>query len=104
MLLTVPTAVLLLLHVPPLTPSVSAAVVSAHRLNGPTIAPGDGSTVTVAVLLQPPDTMYVIIVLPDDTPVSTPVDNPIVPTAVLLLPHVPPDVTSVRSVTDPAHT
>ena len=50
-------------------------------------------TVTVAKLLP---TVYVIITVPADTPVTTPVNDPTLAIAGALLLHVPPVVASVR--------
>jgi hypothetical protein len=45
-LLTVPTAVVLLLHVPPDVPSVSDVLLPTHTDDAPPIAKGDAKTVT----------------------------------------------------------
>ena len=47
----VATAVLLLLHTPPVVVSISVVVPPAHKLRGPPIEPtiGSGLTVTIAV-------------------------------------------------------
>ena len=50
---TVPTAVLLLLHVPPAVPSVNVVVKPTHTVIVPVITPGNGFTVTTAVMIQP---------------------------------------------------
>ena len=42
--------------------------------------------------------------MPDDTPVTTPLDEPIVTMPVLPLVHVPPLVASLMVVVKPAHT
>jgi hypothetical protein len=55
----------------------------------PEIAAGELATDTTMVLLQPAGSVNVIVVVPEVTPVSTPVDKPIVATDVLLLDHVP---------------
>ena len=44
-----PTAVTVLLHVPPAVASVKVVVNPVHTLNVPFITPGAGDTVTVAV-------------------------------------------------------
>ena len=51
--LTVATAVLVLLHVPPNVPSVNTEVWPTHIVVVPPIAPGIGLTVTVIVAEQP---------------------------------------------------
>ena len=50
---TVATAVLLLLHVPPVIASVSGDEEPEQMPNVPLIGPGRGFTVTIAVILQP---------------------------------------------------
>ena len=60
---------------------------------------GTGLTVTDVVAVQPPGNVYTILVVPAATPVTVPVIEPTVPTAVLLLLHTPPLVTSFN-VTD----
>lgn len=42
--------------------------------------------------------------MPPDTPVTVPLEDPIVATPVLTLVHVPPGVISLREVVLPAHT
>ena len=41
--------------------------------------------------------------VPTETPLTTPVVEPIVATDVLLLNHVPPEVASVKVIDDPTH-
>ena len=50
----VPTAVLLLLQVPPVLASPRVVVLPAHTGVVPVMAPGVGFTVIVVVVLQPP--------------------------------------------------
>ena len=50
----VPTAVLLLLHVPPVVASPRVVVLPAHIVVVPVIPPGVGFTVMTVVVLQPP--------------------------------------------------
>ena len=113
---TVPTAVLLLLHVP--VPPVAVAsdnvmVKPVHTDDGPVMAPANGDTLTVkltVVVAEPQKTVVSVndmIVVPALTPYTTPVAEPTVPTAVLLLLHVPVPPDAVRSfkvVVKPAHT
>jgi hypothetical protein len=89
--LTVPTAVLELLHVPPAVGFDNVVVDPRHAVGIPVIAPGDATTVTIAVSKHPPNA-YVTIVVPGDTPVMIPLDEPIVATPVLLLVQLPPAV------------
>jgi hypothetical protein len=102
----VATVVGLINHVPP-PPVVSDNVVvtPAQTLPLPTIMPGSGLIVTSFVLIQPvAETLYVIFVVPADMPITTPVVLPTVPTAVLLLVHVPTAGVAVRVVTEPTQT
>ncbi len=97
----VATATLALLHVPPVVVLVSVVPVPIHVVSVPPIAAGSAFTVTtvVAVPAQPNPlvTVYVITVVPADTPVTTPV-APTVATPALLLLHVPPVVALARVV------
>ena len=45
-----------------------------------------------------------MVVVPDATPVTVPLDEPMVALAGVLLAHVPPVVASVRVVDEPTHT
>ena len=47
------TLALLLLHVPPMLPSVSVIVKPTHTVDGPSIVDGYGLTVTVVVTIHP---------------------------------------------------
>src|SRR5947207_1816232 len=94
-------AVLLLLQVPPLTPSVSSMLSFWHTTDGPRMAVGVGLTVTVVVTKQMP-MAYVMVAVPTDTPQVIPV-APTVATAVLLLLQVPPPTASPRVVQVPTH-
>lgn len=49
----VPTAILLLLQLPPVIPSINVIVLPEHTVVGPVIGPGAGFTVTVVVTKQP---------------------------------------------------
>ena len=42
--------------------------------------------------------------MPDETPVTIPVDEYIVATEVLLLLHVPPDTELLKAIVEPTHT
>ena len=57
---------------------------------------GLAATETVAIALQEPDVVYVILTVPAATPVTIPVDEPTVAVPVALLVHVPPNVASLR--------
>lgn len=89
-------AVLLLLQVPPLTPSLNG--IHAFWQNEPVPEIGVGNaTVSVNVLL-PQTLVAVIVVVPVFTPVTTPVTGSIVATDGLLLVHVPVGVPLLLSV------
>ena len=100
---TVATAVLLLLQVPPPEPSVNAVDDPAQTFRLPVIPPGTVLTVTVVVVIQPVDSVYVIVDVPGVPPVTKPEADPIVATTVLLLIHVPPPA-SLKVVDRPEHT
>ena len=101
--LTVAVVVLLLFHVPPEVVSLSTAVEPVHTVAVPVIGPASGLLSTVAITLQPVPTAYVTVAIPDDTPVTAPVE-PMVATSGLLIDQVPPDVASDKLVTEPTHT
>ena len=100
---TVATAVLLLLHVPPVIASPNVIMEPAQTVVPPDIDGGIGFTVTVIVLTQPEPSIYVIIVVPGATPVTVPKASTVA-LAVLLLLHVPALVTSINIVVAPTHT
>lgn len=70
----------------------------------PVIAAGKGSTVKVIVVKQPAGVVYVIVVVPAATLLTTPVPKPMVATAGVLLAHVPPATECVSVVLPPTHT
>ena len=104
---TVATAILELLQPPPNGVLVSVIVLPAHTVVGPPIAPAAVLTVTTAVVIQPPDDVYVIVAVPgagvEDTPITTPVVDPTDAIAALLLLHVPPGVAELSVVVLPWH-
>ena len=68
----------------------------------PVIAGGNGLTVTVSVLVQPPAPVYIIAAVPAPTPVTSPEDVTVAtPLAPLL--QVPPGVALVNAVVPPTH-
>jgi hypothetical protein len=95
---TVATDVLLLLHDPPAVPLLVYVVVWPIQSGDvPLTVPADTFAFTVNACEalaepQPPDTVYVIFVVPADTAVTTPVVELTVATDVLLLLHDPPAV------------
>lgn len=100
-------AVLLLLHNPPAVRSDNIIPLPPRDTDvGPRIAvtTGVGFTVTNALTVQTPAVVYLIVVVPGETPV-TPPDAVIVATAGVLLFHEAPGVVaSDRNVTEPVHT
>ena len=92
-------------HTPPAVGSVNVAVELAQTEDNPDIDPAVGSKLTVilAVALQPVDKAYVIVVVPNETPVTIPDNEPIVADDELLL-QVPPVVASVSVILEPTHT
>ncbi len=103
-LLTVARAVLLLLHKPPVGLEASVIIAPVQTVPAPVIAVGAVLTFTVVVTEQVVGKVYVITVLPIVNPFTTPVDEPIVATAILLLLHVPPLGPVANVVELPAHT
>ena len=100
---TVAIPVLPLVHVPPLVASLKVVVKPAQTDAVPVIDDGNGFTVATIVVIQPVARVYVIVEVPDDTPVTMPVDEPIVAMPVLPLVHVPPPA-SLSVVVKPAQT
>ena len=80
---------LLLLHTPPAGVVFNVVVKPTHTFVVPVIVVGCELTVTTVVLIQPVFSVYVIIAVPASAPESTPLDDPMVALALLLL-HVPP--------------
>ena len=97
--------VALLLHVPPLIGLLSVVLPPMHIWVVPVIAGDGGVTVITPVTAQPvPVILYVIVVVPAVTPVTIPVDEPIVAIPVLLLLQVPPVVALLIVTVPPIHT
>ena len=101
---TVPSAVLLLLHVPPGVPSLNVVERPVQTAVTPDIGAGVGLTVTGAITKQPVGTVYVMLGMPVATPVTTPVPEPTVAKAGLLLLHTPPAGVLLRLTEDVVHT
>ena len=97
-------AVLLEDHVPPVVASVNVAVKPWQTSVAPAIAAGNGLTVTGAFEEHPAAVIYVIVAVPPDIPVTTPVVAPIDATIALLLLHVPPPIELDNAVVLPTHT
>jgi len=98
------TTVLLLLHVPPVVASAKVIAEPTQMLVRPVIAEGKGLTVTTRVAKQPVESVYVIITVPAEKPVTTPEAGLTEATDGLLLVHVPPVVASASVVDDATHT
>lgn len=96
----VPTAVILLLHVPPDKVSLKESVAPAHSAARPAMADGGVLTVTVFVATQPVGKLYEIVAVPNDTGVTIPVDEPIDTAGPLSL-HTPPVAESLRVIGEP---
>src|SRR3569833_174940 len=88
---------------PPLVASERCVTSPWHTCSAPVIAAGSGFTVTVAVVPHPSGNVYKMFAVPAATPVTIPVDKPIVATPVLPLSHVPPPA-SLSTVVAPTHT
>jgi hypothetical protein len=86
----VATAVLLLVHVPPVMASLRTIVKPWQTFAAPIIAEGVGRTVTVVVVMHP--FVYIITAVPGAMPETMPVVAPIVAVPVLPLLQVPPVV------------
>lgn len=86
----VATAVLLLVHVPPVTASLRMIVKPWQTFVAPVIDAGVGSTVTAVIVIHP--FVYVIVAVPGAMLEMIPVVAPTVAVPVLLLLHVPPVV------------
>jgi hypothetical protein len=71
---------------------LSVTLDPAHTTVKPVIAVGIGVTSIMIVIWQPESVVYVIIVVPADTPVTTPDVTSTVAIAALPLLHVPPVV------------
>ena len=93
---------LLVVHSPPLTASDSVKEPPTHTVPAPLIGPGDGFTVTTAILTQFELNVYVIVLVPVDMPVTKPLVEPIVTLPLLLL-QVPPPIESVNVIFEPIH-
>src|SRR5947208_3202258 len=95
----------LMLQVPPVEASVSVVHAPTHILKVPPIAAGRGVTVTILLEVQPPEpNEFIIVVVPAVIPVTTPVDEFTVPTAVTVLLHEPPPEDDVSVISCPTHT
>ena len=101
----VPTAGLLLCHVPPVVVLLIVTVVAGHIDVGPVMAAGKGLTVMGSVREQPVavNVYDTVAVPPGAPPVTTPPAD-IGAMVLLLLLHVPPGDASVNAEVRPTHT
>jgi hypothetical protein len=83
------TRVLLQDQLPPVLASLKLAGAPEHTVERPVTGAGLGLTVTSVEVLQPVDSVKVILAEPTETPVITPVAEPAVAIAELLLAQVP---------------
>ena len=95
---------LLLLQLPLGVTSDSVIVEAWQNAMLPVIAAGKGLTAITLVITQPVGAVSVIVVVPVATPVTIPLDRPMVAVPVLLLIHVPPEAASVSVEVAPMHT
>ena len=92
------------LQVPPAVISESVVVALTHTYVAPVIDAGNGLMVIVTVLIQPVFKVYVITVVPADTPVTIPVADPTLPMPGYPELQVPPVVASLRLMVSPTQT
>ena len=97
----IPAPATLLLQVPP-PASLSVLVAPGHTVVVPIIEPAPAFTVTVLVALQPLEMLYVMVVTPVFTPVTTP-EVLTVATEATLLVQVPPRLRSLSVADPPVH-
>ena len=97
----VATATLLLVHTPLWMASDSTEIAPAHIVPAPIIAVGCVVTETIVVATHPDGSAYVIMVVPADNAETIPEEEPTVPTAILLLLHMPPVLVSLKAEVDP---
>lgn len=77
------------LHVPPGVPLYNNELAPAQIVETPAIADGKALIVSIAVVVQPVLSWQVIVAVPGLTPVTIPVDEPIVAIGILLLVQLP---------------
>lgn len=99
--------VLLALHRPPVTGSVSVIVAPIHTSAGPLMAPAKGSGLMVIndVVVAVPQavvTVYEIMSVPAATPVTRPVDDTVALALSAL--HTPPGAVALSVIVAPSHT
>ncbi len=93
--------VALLVHVPPVGVLDKLVVLPTQTVELPVMADGSGFTVIIVVVIQVVGSEYVIIAVPEATPVTTPVPETTVAILVLPLIHIPPAEPLLRVVVPP---
>jgi len=93
-----------LLQVPPVTELAKVVVSVEHTVDAPVIAAGTGFTVNGVDTAQPVGSVNVMVTVPAEFPVTTPVPEPTDASVGLLLLHVELPEPSVSVVVDPTHT
>jgi hypothetical protein len=94
-------------QVPPLTVFARAIVEPGHTAELPVIVPASGEALIVMFLVavavpQPPDTVYDMIVAPEETPVTTPVGLTVATPGMAEL-HTPPVTVFAKGIVEPGH-
>jgi hypothetical protein len=100
-LTAVATLVVPLVHVPPVVASVNVIVEPAQKAADAGMVDGVVLTVTIAVAVQPVPNEYVIMAVPETTPVTIPLLVPTVATDVVPLVQFPLVVPSVKVIVVP---
>lgn len=100
----VATVVGLIAHAPPAGVPVSVVLLPTQVAAVPVIGLGSGFTVTVVVRIQPVPSVYVIVVVPAERPLTTPVVVLISAVPGRLLAQVPPAGVLFKVVVLPTHT
>jgi hypothetical protein len=100
---TVATAVLPLLHAPPVVASFKIVVPPGHRVKVPMIGVRTMTDMDV-VAEQPAMVVYTIVALPTFSPLTTPLELPMPTIEGPVLTHVPPVTASLKVAVPPRHT
>ena len=90
-----------LLHVPPARELLNVEKLPWHTVALPAIAPGSAFTVNVKPAIHPVGVVYLIIVVPADNPLTSPVGSTVATEGIVLL-HVPAGVASLNVIVFPA--
>ena len=98
----VPTAAVLLVHVPPVVLLLSVVVWPTHTSGIPLMVPGTALMVIIIVFWQPVDGVFVIVAVPLLNPVTSPVVG-FTDTVASALVQVPPAIVLARVMVAPTH-